>query len=185
MKENILITAVVGMFIILMLSATGVINGSDNLGGYNDPTAEVIDVIGTEASPTQFATSTCAGCTSLPTTTSVFFTAGYSFVDFNSKHIATHTVSDLHGTLYFSNDDDCQASTTDPTIAWFQESERSTASGVSTLRQNSKAWTEARVKGANYLNWGVTEINARCIKAEFYTNSTTDDSYLWVEASIW
>lgn len=184
--EKTITISLVGILAIAILWAVGVLPQQDqSFKGYDDPTAEVINVVGTEASPIQFATSTCSGCSGIPTTTTVFYTAGKSFMDFNIKHIATHTVSDLFGTLFFSNDSGCQGSTTDPDIAWFQQSDRTNAAGVSTLRRTKKEWTETRTKGANYINWGTVDVNSTCVKAVFETNSTTDDSYLWVEASIW
>ncbi|MAG18202.1 MAG: hypothetical protein CL944_01875 [Candidatus Diapherotrites archaeon] len=180
----ILATAFLGAIINNGQTKEGVGGGG---GGFTG-TVAVQDLIGTKSVPTQGATSTsaqesgCDGCRKT-TSTEVIFLENADTVTLGFQMDATTTDSSLGWYFETSNAADCQVdgpwairtTSTEMLGADFQQSPGNTTPTDSLT---------PGVKGRMVWEQTISGINASCLKLTTYFASSTDDSSIWVSASL-
>ena len=142
----------------------------------------------TFASTTATATSTESPHTSAYTTSSVPFYVGLAnLLTFSGNHYASNTDSEITITIAGSNDNACENPVESVNRAnWSPIAQPTTTSTPqSVLRTALETITlSASAVGDNIFSFTIEEPNFNCVRLIASTNSTTDDSQLYMEVSI-
>jgi hypothetical protein len=161
-KTLLSISAFVGAIIIVALIYAG-INSSRTLGYSGEQSTKRVDVYGT------------ISATTLASTTSGIIAVGpdYNKVNINIK-ASSSVAQNIIVYPEFSNESNCDTATT-----WFRET-NNTVSGA-TVTVSTSTYSLAVGTSLSYNSIVIDEINARCVKLNLSTSSTTVPAILWVE----
>jgi len=174
-KEKIIALSITALFAVSLIALLFVWSQPKNIVGSfggRSTIATRIDLLGTKVSQTNVLT-----------TSTVVLGTGRSTDSVNLNVSASSSISQVLSFVpYWSNDAGCN-STTDSSIYWFAESTVGVSSTAVTLASPA-VYSFTTATGTNKFNISFNNLASDCMKFDFYTNSSTVTTTMWVEAVL-